>query len=796
MPSILPGFEYDIFISYRQKDNKGDHWVTEFVNALKAELDSTFKEEISIYFDANPHDGLLETHNVDKSLEGKLKCLIFIPIISQTYCDPKSFAWQDEFCAFNKLSQQDQFGRDIKLKSGNVASRILPIKIHEIDTNDKTLLENELGGVLRAIDFIYKESGVNRPLKLNDSKNDNQHKTDYRNQVNKVANAIKELLSSLQNSPKTENQSQGKSPKPAAVLTNNRKKLTVISIVLILLGFSSFLYFYYGGFGDKLSEIDREKRSIAVIPFTNMNNDPDQDYFSNGITEDILNHLVKISDLNVKSRTSTLQYKNTKKTIVQIGEELNVNHVVEGSVRRVGNQIRVVVQLIDAKKDIHLWSETYDRELKDVLALQSEIAIEIAQALESRLTTAEKEKINKEVTTDVSAYDFYLQTRDKVSNSAFVKEEFQEAMDLINKAIALDPSFSNAYAMKANLWYLLSTFGLPQKIWEDSARLNAAKSIAMDSLNSEGYLVRARIDRFLGNLSSSDRDVEIAYRLNPKDLNVQNEYGYQLLREGDERGAEMVIKAIERNYSTKQTEYYQSYLWPLFWAGDFEGAETSMKKVISLNPQADYNYYPLSIALQYQGKYEESIKTSEEALRISPISQGALDNLAWSHFRLQEYEKAAEYWSRYKEVEGSFEDKSQTIPFRHRLAMCYLKLGDTRKARELLLEDKEIQTQMLNKSRSTGTWSNKGGIYYDLAVDMALLGFDDEAIQKLDSAYKYEFRATNLYENDPAFEKIKSLPQFRKVQKKLDDYSDFMKVAFTNAFNKAQASKELKNILK
>lgn len=797
MASILSGYEYDIFISYRHKDNKGDHWVSEFVNSLKAELESTFKEDISIYFDTNLHDGLLETHNVDKSLEGKLKCLIFIPIISQTYCDTKSFAWQHEFCAFNKFATEDQYGRDIKLSNGNVASRILPIKIHDIDANDKALIETELGGVLRAIEFIYREPGVNRSLKSTDNKNENQNKTDYRNQINKVANAIKEILGSLQNSLKIKYQPQGnQNVKPVSIPSGKGKKISVISFILIILGFSSFLYFYYGGFGEKLLEIDREKRSIAVIPFTNMNNDPEQDYFSNGITEDILNHLVKISDLNVKSRTSTLQYKNTEKTIVQIGEELNVNNVVEGSVRRVGNQIRVVVQLIDAQKDIHLWSETYDRELKDVLALQSEIAIEIARALESRLTSSEKEKINKEVTTDASAYDFFLQTRDKVSNAAFVKEEFQEAMDLINKAIALDPSFSNAYAMKAQLWYSLSTFGLPQKIWEDSARLNAAQSIATDSLNSEGYLVRARIDRFLGNLSNSTRDLKIAYRLNPKDLNVQNEYGYQLLREGDERGAEMVIKAIERNYSTKQTEYYQSFISPQFYASDYEGAEISMKQAISLNPEADYNYYPLSIAQQFQGKYEESIKTSEEALRLSPKSQGALDNLAWSHFRLNEYEKAAEYWSKYKEVEASFEDKSQTVPFRHRLAMCYLKLGDTKKARELLLEDKEIQTQMLNKSRSTGTWANKGGVYYDMAVDMALLGFDDEAIQNLDSAYKYEFRATNLYENDPAFEKIKSLPQFRKVQKKLDDYTAFMKLAFTNAFNKAQASKELKNILK
>ena len=147
MPSLLPGFEYDIFISYRQKDNKGDRWVTEFIKALKTELEATFKEDISIYFDENPHDGLLETHNVDKSLEGKLKCLVFIPIISQTYCDPKSFAWQHEFCAFNKLANEDSFGRDIKLSNGNVSSRILPVKIHGLDAGDLKALETQIGSV-------------------------------------------------------------------------------------------------------------------------------------------------------------------------------------------------------------------------------------------------------------------------------------------------------------------------------------------------------------------------------------------------------------------------------------------------------------------------------------------------------------------------------------------------------------------------------------------------------------------------------------------------------------------------
>ncbi len=214
MASIVNGFEYDIFISYRHNDNL-DGWVTDFVQNLENELRGTLKDSLTIYFDKNPHDGLLETHNVDKSLEGKLKCLIFIPIISQTYCDTKSFAWQHEFVAFNKLAKEDPFGRDIKLSNGNVAGRILPIKIHDLDAEDKSLIEKEIGGALRSIEFIYKEAGVNRPLKPTDSKTDNQNKTDYRNQVNKVANAIKEIISAIKN------------PNQATPSTGNRQLATI-----------------------------------------------------------------------------------------------------------------------------------------------------------------------------------------------------------------------------------------------------------------------------------------------------------------------------------------------------------------------------------------------------------------------------------------------------------------------------------------------------------------------------------------------------------------------------------------
>ena len=156
MASIVQGYEYDIFISYRQKDNKYDGWVTEFVDNLKRELEATFKEEISVYFDISSYDGLLETHDVDASLKKKLKCLVCIPIISRTYCDPKSYAWEHEFKAFIKTASDDQFGLRVTLPGGN----------RQLRSRDDNVIKNP-----------------NQIL--------------YRDQINKVALAIRDIIESM-----------------------------------------------------------------------------------------------------------------------------------------------------------------------------------------------------------------------------------------------------------------------------------------------------------------------------------------------------------------------------------------------------------------------------------------------------------------------------------------------------------------------------------------------------------------------------------------------------------------------
>jgi len=197
MPSIIRGFENDIFVSYRHKDNHYDGWVTDFVTNLKRELESTTKETLNVYYDKNSIDGLLEVHHVDHSVSAKLKSLIIIPIISQTYCDENSFAWNNEFLAFNEIASNDQLGKIIKLADGNMASRILQVKIHELDIDDQKLLEGKMQGSLRAIDFIYNSPGVNRPLRPRDDDEVRENQLFYRNQINKVANAVKNLIGGI-----------------------------------------------------------------------------------------------------------------------------------------------------------------------------------------------------------------------------------------------------------------------------------------------------------------------------------------------------------------------------------------------------------------------------------------------------------------------------------------------------------------------------------------------------------------------------------------------------------------------
>ncbi len=193
--SIVPEYDYDVHISYRYNDNNYDGWVTEFVEKLNQELSATLKDKLTIFFDKSPEDKRQGFENEDGSISPKINSLIFIPIISQTYCDESSPVWKSEFKVFQEEIKNDSFGGEIVLPNGNNASRVIPVKIHDIETADIKLLESELLGGLRSIDFIYREQGINRPLHpTDDDKHDNPKRPMYRNQINKLANVIKEII--------------------------------------------------------------------------------------------------------------------------------------------------------------------------------------------------------------------------------------------------------------------------------------------------------------------------------------------------------------------------------------------------------------------------------------------------------------------------------------------------------------------------------------------------------------------------------------------------------------------------
>ena len=518
MASIIPGYEYDIFISYRHNDNRSG-WVTEFVAALQEELAATLKEPVSVYFDTNPHDGLLETHNVDKSLEGKLKCLIFIPIISQTYCDSKSFAWQHELAAFNKMSKDDQFGRDIRLTSGNVTSRILPVKIHDLDLEDKTLLENELGGVLRGIEFIFKSSGVNRPLKPSDNPDKNLNKTYYPDQINKVANAVKEIVTAI----KKHNQQDGEVPKEVVkekpVLSKNLKpKIIIVSAImlaLLVLG-----YFIIHKLSDSTKQVEK---SIAVLPFINDSQNDSTIYFMNGVMDEILNNLQKISDFSrVLPRTSVEQFRGgTRPSIPEIAKKLNVNYIVQGSGQKYGNKFVLRVQLIAAHNEKQIWGKPYKQEIhetSDMINIESQIAQSIAAEMKATITPEEKQRIEKTPTTNLTAYDFYQRGQEEFGKyiSSGDTKALERAEEKYKKALEYDSTFAQAYVGWS--WVYLKKKYMKEyfsRNFMDSVLILSNIALSYDDHLAEAYLARANYYVVNNKTEQAIKEFDEALKYNP-----------------------------------------------------------------------------------------------------------------------------------------------------------------------------------------------------------------------------------------------------------------------------------------
>jgi TolB-like protein len=489
MHSCIKDFEYDVFISYRQKDNRNNGWVTDFVVHLKKELEATFKESISVYFDENSEDGILEGQEVNETLRRKLKCLIFIPIVSQTYCDPSSYAWQHELLPFKKQASADEFGLKIRLENGNIASRIFPIRIHELDPVDTNLLAHELQGIIRPIDFIFKSPGVNRPLHSHeDHPAENQLKIYYRDQINKVANHIKDIITALKKEPNKSPQNISSGNNRATVFRTGRKRWLALVMASVVVA-SVFLF---NTFFQREFSTSSEKTTIAVLPFKLIGNDEESVYLADGIQEAIRINLSRFSELKVKSRTSVERYRNIPKTISEITQELNVLYLLEGSAQKIGDQIRVVVQLVDVQADV-IWSEKFDRKYEDLFVIQNQISESIARSLKATLTPEIAKEISKAPTDNFEAYDLFLkaQQASRMFSQTGDVMDLNQSIQLLKQSLNEDPDFALAYGWLAGLYMIKNSNRIPES--KDSIVMLANQALALDSTVAEANLALSKL---------------------------------------------------------------------------------------------------------------------------------------------------------------------------------------------------------------------------------------------------------------------------------------------------------------
>ena len=472
MASLISGYEYDIFISYRQKDNKHDGWVTEFANHLKGELESTFKEEISVYFDIYHHDGLLETNDVDASLNEKLKCLIFIPVISRTYCDPRSFVWEHEFKAFIEQASKDQFGLNITLPDGSVANRVLPVRIHDLDSADIKLCESFLGSVLRGVEFIYKSPGVNRPLRPKEnSSGDNLNKTFYRDQINKVALAVKEIIPGLKAESKLspedkisrgkkmeeilEEIQKEKQEKPAKSTKYKIQSGFVITAILVIAAVIAFQKIFRGNPFENLRP-SGGRISIAVMPFQNMTNDTAWNVWQDGIQDNLITYLSNFSDLLEVRQTESINYHIKNKGLANspitpsdagsVSQKLNASVFIYGSIKKAGSIVRINAQLFDSKTEEVLRSfqiEGTSRE--EILPITDSLSVMVRNFLVISVMSKEMNQgFRPYISTSSSeAYRYYLYGFDAFYN----KKDYQAARDWFLQAISADSNLIVAMTM-------------------------------------------------------------------------------------------------------------------------------------------------------------------------------------------------------------------------------------------------------------------------------------------------------------------------------------------------------------
>jgi adenylate cyclase len=504
------------------------------------------------------------------------------------------------------------------------------------------------------------------------------------------------------------------------------------------------------------------KKIIAVLPFQNMNNDVDSEFFSDGITEDILTKISRVRDLNVISNSTMALFKNSKKSVTEIGKELNAGYLLEGKVRRIENKIRIFVQLIDTETGQNLWTETYDRDYAKIFEIQSEIAEIIASVLEAKLSPAEKERIKSVPTDNLTAYEYYLRGRELYTH--YKKEDNEKAIALFKKAIALDKNYVLAWAGLGDAYsQKFGRFGF-DKAWIDSSKAAANIAITLDSTSSESYKALANAYNYASDYDKGFKLLQLSVQYNPNNAPAVGNLGTGYFLRGDLTNA---LKWEKKATIINPKNYipFQIIGWIHRLFGDFSNAELWLKKSLELKPFKD-SYRELAFTYVQDNKKEAALLQVPYIIASDTANFSSYEEAALVCMYAGEMQKAKIYFKKAVDLNTSLlTDASTYAP---------IGLGAI-----LLKEGKQIDAEiLLSRSMSLFLAEIQNGKKDDelrigVAAILSIQGKKEEALGWMKKAIEVKWLEYGLAEINPWFENIRSDPRFKqmmdKVKKEVSD---------------------------
>ncbi|MGN7514395.1 MAG: helix-turn-helix domain-containing protein [Allomuricauda sp.] len=505
------------------------------------------------------------------------------------------------------------------------------------------------------------------------------------------------------------------------------------------------------------------ERSIAVLPFKNESSDTTNLYFVNGLMEASLGNLQKIEDLRVISRTSVEKYRNSDQNIGDIASELNVNYIVEGSGQKVGDQVMLNIQLIDAATDTRIWGEQYTHELVDIFAVQNEVAKKIADAIKAKVTPSELEQIDKKPTENIAAYDYYLQAMEPFNRGT--AEGLEEAIPLFKKALEEDPSFALVYADLAIAYYYLDIYK-KEKQYTETINNYADKALLHDSKLTESLIAKALYYMHIGDYRLAVPHLEKALEYNPNSSAVVNMLSSLYANSLPDTGKylEYALKGIQLDVADNDTAKSFIYLHlsnALIQSGFTDEALEYIDKSLELFPQNPYAPY-LKAYIQYakNGDIEQTLNDLKRELQKDTTRLDILQEVAKLHYFQKEYDSAYHYYKPFHDIR---EQRGLTIYPQEdiKIGVVYEKMGFQKEADELL----KSYTEYCENDQSMYQPAS-------MAVKYAYEGKTDQAIEQLEAFAKknhFQYWILLFMGLDPNLQKLETNPKYEKVMQKIED---------------------------